>query len=402
MANLKKAFFVFLILVFTGAIFASGVFFGFSNRPAIERAANLYNKEEGKPAEIDFSLFWKVWNIINEKYAEENGATDQEKVWGAIEGLVSSLNDPYSVFLPPQESEIFESDMKGEFQGVGMEIGMRQNILTVVAPLKGTPAERAGIKAGDKIIKIDGKETFGITIDEAVRLIRGKKGTAVVLTVAREGEEDLIDIEIVRDVIKIPVLETEKRENGIFVIKLYNFSGNSPNSFRLALREFIASGSDKLILDLRGNPGGFLEASIDIASWFLPVGKVVAREQFGDGREILYRSKGYDIFKELPFVILLNQGSASASEILAGALSEHGVATLVGEKTFGKGSVQEIISITPETSLKLTIARWLTPDGISISKGGLVPDIEVEMTKEDIEAGRDPQMEMAIDILLNP
>lgn len=397
---LKRVVFIIGGVILIAAVFVGGVSFGVSNKPAIEKVVELYNKEEKKPAEVDFSPFWIVWSKINEKYVEGNGEADpQEKLWGAIEGLVGSLGDPYSVFLPPAESEMFESEIQGKFEGVGMEIGMRDGVLTVVAPLKGTPAYRAGMKTGDKVVKIDDKETFDLSLDQAVRLIRGKKGTPVVLTVVREGEDDLLEIEIIRDVINIPTLDTEKREDGIFVIKLYNFSANSPSMFREALREFIFSGSGKLILDLRGNPGGYLEASVDIASWFLPVGKVVAREEFGDGGEILYRSKGYDIFNDLPMVILINQGSASASEILAGALSEHGIATLVGEQTFGKGSVQELIQITSKTSLKLTIARWLTPNGVSISKEGLTPDVKVEMTKEDIEADRDPQMEKAVEIV---
>jgi carboxyl-terminal processing protease len=214
-----------------------------------------------------------------------------------------------------------------------------------------------------------------------------------------EGENESREVKIVRDVIKIPTLDTEKKEEGIFLIKLYNFSENSTEIFRGALREMIDSGSGKLILDLRGNAGGYLEASVDIASWFLPAGKIVVREDFGNGEEKPYRSRGYDIFKNLPFMILVNQGSASAAEIVAGALQEHKIATLIGEKTFGKGSVQELIPITSDTSLKITIARWLTPEGKSISDNGLMPDIEVKITKEDIEAGRDPQMEKAIELL---
>jgi carboxyl-terminal processing protease len=280
-----------------------------------------------------------------------------------------------------------------------MEIGIRDNLLTIIAPLKGTPAEKAGVKAGDKILKIDDVVTADMTIDEAVRLIRGERGTKVALSIFREGEKEPFQIEIVRDVIEIPVLETEQKEGGVFVIKLYNFSARSTIAFRQALREMINSKSSKLVIDLRGNAGGYFESAVDIASWFLPMGEVVARERFGDGREYLYRSKGYNIFNNLSLAILINQGSASASEILAGALREHGKATLVGEKTYGKGSVQELISINNGSSLKLTIARWLTPEGKSISENGLDPDIEVKLTKEDIEADRDPQMEKAIEIL---
>jgi len=384
-------------------MFVGGVFFGYSNRPIVEKVTNLYGKEDRKPAEVDFSPFWNVWKMVEEKYPiNGNKVTDQEKVWGAIQGLVASLDDPYSVFFPPRASKNFDIELKGQFGGVGIEIGMRDDMLTVIAPLKGTPAYKAGIKAGDKIIKVDDTNTIKMSLDSAVELIRGEIGSPVLLTVIRKDNEEPLEIKVIRDTIKIPTIDTEKKENGIFIISLYNFSAGSTNAFREALREFIVSDSDKLILDLRGNPGGFLDAAVDISSWFLPAGKVVAREHFGDDKkDVLYKSRGYDIFDNLPFVILVDQGSASASEIMAGALSEHGIATLVGEKTFGKGSVQEVIPVTTETSLKITIAKWLTPNGLSISDEGLTPDVEVKITKEDFEAEKDPQLEKAIELLLN-
>ncbi len=396
----KKVAYISAVASLVIGVFVAGVFFGYSQRPAIERVHNLINKESGKPDNVDFSPFWKAWNNVDLKFVSNNGLDTQKRVWGAIEGMVKSLGDPYSVFFPPEEAKIFKEDIRGNFGGVGMEIGVRNGVLTVIAPLKGTPAYRAGIKTGDKIIKIDDKSSSDMKADEAARLIRGKKGTKVKLTILREGKDKPLEVEIIRDIIKVPSLKTESKKDGIFVISLYLFSANSANDFRDALREFVNSKKTKLILDLRGNPGGYLDASVDIASWFLPLGKVIAREKFSDGKEIVYRSKGYDIFNKLPMVILVNRGSASASEILAGALREHGVATLVGEKTYGKGSVQELIKITPETSLKLTIARWLTPNGKSISKEGLEPDIKVPYEEEDFEAGRDPQMEKAIELLL--
>lgn len=389
------------ILGFTllaGAFFG-GIAVGYNSRPEIEKIKNVANKETRKSPETDFAPFWKTWNVLREKYASENGFDDQKMVWGAISGMVNSLGDPYTTFFPPVEKKDFESSVKGSFEGVGMEIGVRKNILTVIAPLKGSPAEKSGISAGDRILKIDDKETVDMMVDEAVKLIRGEKGTTVHLTILKEDEEEPREISITRDVINIPVIETEVKDNKIFVIKLYSFSENSPEAMRRALREMVNSGNDKLILDLRSNPGGYLEASVDIASWFLPIGKVVAREKFTDGKEILYRSKGYDIFNNLKMAILINQGSASASEILAGALHEHNKATLIGEKTFGKGSVQELVNITSDTALKVTIARWLTPNGLSISKEGLPPDIEVKMEKKDIEENRDPQMDKAVEIL---
>jgi carboxyl-terminal processing protease len=249
-----------------------------------------------------------------------------------------------------------------------------------------------------------------MSVDAAVKLIRGKKGTSVTLTILREGHKDSIEKTVVRDVINIPTLDTEvkypagaekTKGNAIFVIKLYNFSAISPELFRQALREFVASGAHKLVLDLRGNPGGYLDAAVSMASWFIPSGKVVVTEDFGPNEDPkVYRSRGPAIFNNnLRFVVLVDGGSASASEILAGALQEHGVAQVVGVNTFGKGSVQELIKITPETSLKVTVARWLTPKGNSISEGGLKPDFEVKMTPDDVAAGKDLQMNKAIEIL---
>jgi len=393
---------VFVILV----TFFIGLRYGESRIPQSVLVSALDNKEANKPGAVDFSPFWKAWNILNDKYVPATTTeeiTDQDKVWGAIKGLADSLGDPYTTFFPPVESEIFESDVRGNFEGVGMEIGLRDEVLTVIAPLRGTPAYEAGIKAGDKIIKIGDKSTLNISADEAITYIRGKRGTPVTFTILRNGSDDPIEITVIRDIIDIPTIERELLPNGVFVIELYNFSSVSPNLFRQALREFIVSGSDKLLLDLRGNPGGYLEASIDMASWFLPPGRVIVKEDFGAaGEGTIYRSKGYDIFNEnLKFVILIDGGSASASEILAGALKEYGVAKLVGSRTFGKGSVQELIDITSDTSLKVTIAQWLTPNGVSISDGGLTPDVEVAVTKEDIDRGRDAQLEKAIEVLLS-
>ena len=392
------------LIVACGAFFL-GLYFGYNKRSDIEKITTLINKEPNvvlAGEQIDFDPFWKAWNLINEKFVTGNGTTtDQERVWGAIEGLVGSLEDPYSVFMPPVDAQIFEENIQGNFGGVGMEIGMRDGVLTVVAPLKGTPAERAGILSGDQIVAIDEKDTAGMNVDEAVKIIRGEIGTPVVFKIARKGVDDFLKKEVVRATITIPTIDTENRDDGIFVIKLYNFSAVSPNLFREGLREFVLSGREKLILDLRGNPGGFLDAAVDIASWFLPAGKIVATEDFGELQNpIIYRSRGYDVFNErLEMVILVDAGSASASEILAGALQEHGRAKLVGEKTFGKGSVQELLKVTPETSLKLTIAQWKTPNGNHISKGGLTPDIEVKRTPDDRTAGKDPQLAKAIELL---
>jgi carboxyl-terminal processing protease len=394
-------------LFILGVIIAVGSFnLGFnSGEKSLPTLAVGVKNNENTLESVDFAPFWKAWNLISEKYVPASTTaktvSNQEKVWGAIEGLAKSLGDPYTVFFPPVESKLFEADIRGNFEGVGMEILAQEGSITIIAPLKNSPAAKAGTMAGDRIIKIGEKETTSLTTEDAVQLIRGPKGTRVKLTIFRNGVKEPFEISVTRDVIDIPTIDTKELPGGIFLIELYSFSAQSPNLFRAALREFILSGSDKLILDLRGNPGGYLEAAIDMASWFLPPNKVVVKEDFGTTREEkVYRSKGYDVFNDnLKFVILVDGGSASASEILAGALAEHGRATLIGDKTFGKGSVQELVNITSDTSLKITIARWLTPNGLSISENGIEPEFVVKYTPVDREASRDPQLEKAIEIL---
>src|SRR3989344_1380594 len=311
-------------ILFIALFFILGVYVGKNNRPEIEKVTSLSGKETGVATKVDFSPFWKVWNTINEKYPEAAKTTDQERVYGAIAGLVGSLEDPYSVFFSPDEAKSFEDETAGNFSGVGMEVGIKDKVLTVIAPLKGTPAYRANIKPGDKILKIDEVVTSGLSVEKAIKLIRGERGTAVTLTIFREGNNDPIEIKIVRDVINIPTLDTELRPDGIFVIKFYSFSANSANLFRNAIRSFAESKTDKLLLDLRGNPGGYLEAAVDVASWFLPGGKIIVTEDYGNSKKPeIFRSKGYDIFNDnLKFVILIDGGSASASEIVAGALRD--------------------------------------------------------------------------------
>lgn len=389
------------IIVLALGFFLLGFFVNELAVPEVEKVVGLQNPGEGSPQGVSFEPFWKTWNVINDKFVDPDTVGTEDKLYGAISGLTRSLNDPYTVFLPPEDSEMFEADISGNFEGVGIEIGVRDGVLTVISPLRGTPADEAGVLAGDQIVQINGEPTATMTIDEAVKTIRGERGTDVVFTIVRESADEPVEISVTRDVIDIPTVMTTLRPDGIFVLELFNFNSPSTGLFKDALQEFVDSGSDKLILDLRNNPGGFLSAAIDVSSWFLPAGKVVVIEDFGDDeKEKVHRSKGFDVFNEnLKMVILVNEGSASASEIVAGALSEHGVATLVGAQTFGKGSVQELVPITDKTSLKITVARWLTPEGNSISEGGLMPEVQVPMTIEDIEAGRDPQLEKAVEML---
>lgn len=386
-------------------IFYGGFYFGEKSQLQNITAESIINKDLAASTTIDFAPFWKTWKTLEEKFvatSEGKTVTDQDKVWGAIRGLVAAYGDPYTTFFPPEESKNFGEEIQGSFEGVGMEIGIRDGVLTVVAPLKDNPAYKAGIKSGDQVIKINNILTASLSVDEAIKLIRGPKGTSVTVTVVRKDVKNPIDFILTRDTINIPTIDTEALPGGIFVIRLYNFSQNSANLFRGALRQFILSDSHKLVLDLRDNPGGYLEVAVDMASWFLPIGRTIVTEDFGSTTpKDTYKSRGYDIFnKNLQFVILINGGSASASEILAGALQQYGVAKLIGEQTFGKGSVQELLPITSDTSLKVTIARWLTPNGTWISEKGLTPDIVVPFVADKNDPTKDVQMDRAVAELL--
>ncbi len=388
--------------------FGAGLVFGVNNQlHGVWAATSLVLNPDQEPTDVELKQLWTAWNVLEQSFVDTTASTsvptDQEKLYGAIQGLTESYGDPYTVFLAPAEAKEFQENISGAFEGVGMELGVRDEVLTVVAPLKNSPAERAGMRTGDFVLAINGKSTEDMAVDAAVKLIRGKKGTVVTLLVGRKGTEKPFEVSITRDTIQIPIINTIEHDNGVYEISMYSFSANSTALFRNALRDFVRSDSKKLILDLRGNPGGYLEASVQMASFFLPVGEVVVTEDFkGKADNVVHRSVGYDVFKDygLKMVILVNEGSASASEILAGALQEHGVAKLVGEQTFGKGSVQELVDLGGGAQLKVTIARWLTPKGTSISDGGLTPDIKVERTPENAQAGKDPQKDAAIEWLL--
>ena len=386
-----KKFFIsiFLVLVIL-ASFGLGTYFGKSQCKICP------------PEEINFSLFWEVYHRLREKFVDKGKIDTQKMIYGAISGMVKSLGDPYTVFFPPEETKRFEEDVKGVFEGVGMEIGIKKGQLQVIAPLEGTPAQKAGLRSGDKILKINDTETSDLTIDEAVDLIRGPKGTEVTLTIFREEWKKTKEIKLMRDVIEVPSLKREIKEidgQKIAYIQLYQFSENASFDFRKAAIEILTSPAQKIILDLRNNPGGYLEVAQDITGWFLEKGKIVVIEDFGQGNEQEYKAQGPGTFSDYKVVILINQGSASASEILAGALRDNRGILLIGEKSFGKGSVQELEKLKEGSSLKITVAKWLTPKGQLITDVGLEPDIKVEMTEEDYEQDRDPQLDKAIEII---
>lgn len=352
---------------------------------------------------VDLASFWKAWNALNENYvithASSTLPTAKERLYGAISGLASSYGDPYTLFFPPAEAKKFAETISGSFAGVGMEIDVKDKVLTVVTPLKGTPAEAAGIQSGDKIVAIDGKSTEGLSTESAVSRIRGPIGTTVTFTIIRNSKP--LDIAVVRDTIQVPETDDSLDEkSGVYYIALYEFTANSASLFDQAFQRFKASGARKLIIDMRSNPGGYLDAAVDIASHFLPKGATVVTEDF-DGKETnaVHTSLGYmDLPAGTKVVVLIDGGSASASEIFAGALQDAKVATLIGTKSFGKGSVQTLIDLDGG-SLKVTVARWITPAGHWIMGNGVTPDIVVPYTPADAAAKKDPQKARAIEFL---
>ena len=347
----------------------------------------------------DFSLFWEVWEKLKTEHIKGNEIDEENLLYGAIEGITNAIGDPNTVFFAPEESKKFNEDIRGNFGGIGAEIGIRDNRLIVIAPLNNTPAERAGLLPGDHILQINDKLTDNMTVEEAVTLIRGDLGTIVTLTIIRDDTENSKKIEITRANIIVPTVEWEMLDDNIIHLKMFSFSANTATAFQQAMVGALLAGGDGLILDLRGNPGGFLDVSVRIAGFFLERGQIVVTERFTSGDETILRARGNEALVKFPTVILINEGSASASEILAGALRVHNSTKIIGEQSFGKGTVQELQSLRYGSTLKITIANWLLPNGELIEGNGLTPDIKVEITAEDIEAERDPQLDKAIEIL---
>lgn len=400
MRNLTKNLILsFSLLIIILISFVFGFYIG-ENYGIFEGIARISPSIEG----MDFSLFWETYHLLRENFIEPEKLDSQKLIYGAVSGMVESLDDPYTVFFPPEESKRFLDDISGEFEGVGMEIGIKKSQLEVIAPLEGTPAQKAGLRPGDKILKIEDVYTRDITIEEAVDLIRGPKGTEVTLTVFRESWEKSEEIKISRDVIEVPSLKWELKDvpegYPIAYLRLYHFSEKAKLDFKKAAVEILNSPAQKIILDVRSNPGGYLEIVQDIAGWFLKDGEIVAIEDFGGEKEKKeYLAEGNEKLLHYPLVVLINKGSASGSEILAAALRDNRDVKIIGEKSFGKGSVQELKKLRDDSGLKITIAKWLTAKGELINDVGLEPDIEVEMTEEDYREDRDPQLDRAIEII---
>lgn len=406
MSIVKKILIAILAGFFVLGVFSAGLLYGAKNGILIN---NLVRVGTGKVLnkditpkqylqDVSFSLYWDLWDTIQKRYYDFKNVKEVDMFYGSLAGMVAALNDPYSVFLSPQVNEEFTDELSGKFEGIGAEIGIRKDQLTIIAPLPDSPAFRAGLKIGDKILAIDGIDTQGMALDKAVSLIRGEKGTKVKLTIATASDNEIKDVEIVRDTIKIISVTWEQKNNETAYIKISYFNEDTFERFRQAVAEALKNNPKNIILDLRGNPGGFLDTAVKIASYWVDNQPVVL-EKLYDGSITPFPAVGKPVLKDKKTYILINGGSASASEIVAGALQDYNLATVVGEQSFGKGSVQDLINFVDGSAVKLTVAKWLTPKSNAIDQVGITPDVVVEMTSDDYDENRDPQLDKVLELI---
>ncbi|MDP3244574.1 MAG: S41 family peptidase [bacterium] len=400
---IKRFTVVYLLLAVLMVSFLGGALFGFKNgkQARIKAGGDVLNQKKLPPyllQNTDFSLFWDVWKMTKEKYLEQPVA-DTRLFYGSLAGIVASLGDPYSNFFDPEVTKKFNGELAGTFEGIGAEIGVKKDQLLIVAPLPDTPAQKAGLRAGDRILGIDNRDTAGMPVDYAVSLIRGKKGTSVVLKVLHNGQSEAKDVTITRDEIHIDSVTWKMMDDDIAYVKLVQFNGETSAKFEQAAREIILKNPKGVILDLRNNPGGYFDAAIAVASYWILPSQVVAIQKSQGNKEDEFYSRSQAILKDFPTIVLVNGGSASASEIVAGALQDYGRVKLLGEKTFGKGLVQDYEMLPGGSSIKITVAEWLTPNGRYINKEGIAPDVEVKLSKADYEADKDPQLDKAVKML---
>lgn len=374
----------------------------------VKPPTSLQNAETGKPVNVDFSVFWETWQQVEQKFLNQDKIDQQQMVYGAIKGMLTALGDPYTNFFDPKEAASFEEELSGKYEGVGMYVGSKDDQLTVISPLKGSPAEKAGIKPQDKIIKIGETYSIDISVEEAVKLIKGDSGTEVKISILRDKWTEPKEFVLKRQVIIIPTLEWETvgEKKDIAWLRIYQFNQILPQEMGKVAEQILDAGVKKIIVDVRNNPGGYLEVAQAMAGWFLEKGQTVVWQESGKDK-IEYKSNGPSTFVKYPVAVIINKGSASASEILAGALRDQRKAKLVGEKSFGKGSVQEQVLLSDKSSMKVTVAKWLTPQGLNIDKDGLSPDYEVKMEipadtidpSQAVNKDNDTQLQKAIEII---
>lgn len=365
------------------------------------KAANqnlVVSGAEGNSEAVNLKVFWDAWEILADDYVEPNKLITQEMVYGAVRGMVASLGDPYTAFMTPKENREFVEALEGHLEGIGAELTLRNGLITVISPLKNSPAQNAGLLPEDIIYEVNGESTENMSLEEAVTRIRGEKGSTVVLGVIRSSSPEPVEISIVRQEINVNSVDWEV-QGGIGILAINQFGDNTQAEFNRAVNEVLKQRPTGLVLDLRYNGGGYLDGAVEISSEFIEQGKVVTVKERDPQNDEVYYASGRARIPNLPMVVLINAGSASASEIVAGALQDYGRATIVGVQSFGKGTVQTVQNLVDGASLRVTIAKWFTPNDQNINETGITPDIEIEMTVEDVDAGVDPQLEKAIEIL---
>jgi carboxyl-terminal processing protease len=352
----------------------------------------------GTTESVNMQLFWDTWNILSGRYVDPHKMDAQQMIFGATKGMVEALDDPYTIFMTPKENKEFQDIMEGTLEGVGAELTVKNGMLTVISPLKDSPAKKAGLQPEDVIYKIDGELVEDMTFEQAVLKIRGERGTKVILTVLRKDHDEPLDLTMTRDTININSVDW-KMEDGIAVIEINQFGNNTKAEFSDAITQMLNSGPKGLVLDLRYNGGGYLDGAVDIVSEFVEKGKVVTiKKRNPEEDEVIFVS-GQARVGSLPMVVLINKGSASASEIVAGAIQDLGRGKIMGENSFGKGTVQEVENLIGGASLRITIAKWFTPNDKNINEVGITPDIVVERNMDDLENGEDPQLDAAVKYL---
>jgi len=393
-----------LRIVFIGVVFAGGYLLGAQKMPfAGNVPLSSANLDRSAPKDVEFSLFWQVWDTLENRYFDQSKLNAYDMVYGSIKGMVAAVGDPYTVFLTPRENTVVQEDLQGNFEGVGIQIGFRGTNLAVISPMPGTPADEANIEAGDLIIGIKDEQkgidrsTVGISLPEAVQIIRGEAGSIVSLTLIREGEPEPLIVDVERRAIEVPsvVLEFVGESQNIAHIQILKFGAETTDEWNEAVLDIIKKRDLKgVIVDVRNNTGGYLQAAVDLASEFIDVGETVVIEEQGNGDRHEFAVERMGRLMREPVVVLVNQGSASASEILAGALRDQIDAPLVGQTTFGKGTIQEPQQIEGGAGLHITIARWLTPSEFWVNEVGLEPDVIIENNPDTLE---DEQLQAAID-----
>lgn len=396
-------------IVMTGTAYLAGFGTSWLMHQQMDNVADVAQAvgQSSQPAADDkpsnFDVFWEAWDIVErEFYGDVPG--NRDLTYGAIRGVLDALEDPNTILIDPETAEVQRTRLEGEFEGIGAYVALNQDgQLVIVSPMEGQPAEEAGLQAGDIVLEVDGQEITGMTLTDAVLLIRGPGGTTVTLTILRPGEEETRTFEITRGAIEVPTVTHRTLEEApeIGYIRLVEFGERSNEELRDAIRDLQDQDVKAYILDIRNNPGGFLRAAIDVTGQFVGDRKLIVTEQWSDGREQEFSAPrgGLLTDNDVPLVVLVNKGSASASEILAGAIQDHQRGTLVGEETFGKGAVQNVYTLSDQSQLNVTVAHWLTPNGDDIHGQGVLPDIVVTLTQEQIDAQQDVQLERAIEVL---